>query len=154
MDKYGAALFAATCNYGGLPTIRHDEVKWAIEEVFSALEHRVTVEVVREFSRFLPAAGTGDLGSQRVVPDLKIWATPKILADVKGITLSRSRYLDYTLQSNEYPPGFAVQKRQQAVHTDVKRHLKTLDDKYSACSAGRRCHPRAPSYKTQPPTAR
>ena len=72
MDKYGAALFAATCKDGGLPTIRHDEVKWAIEEVFSALEHRDTVEVVREFSRFLPAAGAGDLGSQRVIPDLKI----------------------------------------------------------------------------------
>ena len=132
MGRYGAELWAATCKDGGLPTIRHDEVKWTIEEVFSALEHRVTVEVVREFSRFLPGAGVGDLGSQRVIPDLKVWGTPKILADVKGITLSKSRYLGYTLQSNEYPPGFAVQKRQRAVHTDVKRHLAKLDEKYNA----------------------
>ena len=98
MDKYGAALFAATCNYGGLPTIRHDEVKWAIKEVFSALEHRrVTVEVSENSSgscRQQAQAPTGDLGSQRVIPDRKIWATPKFLADVKDITLSRSRCLD------------------------------------------------------------
>jgi len=125
-----AALFSAMCKDGGLPTIRHDTVKWTIEEVFSALLSRVTVEVVREFTRFLPAAGTGDLGSQRVVPDLKIWATPAILADVKGITLSKSRYLDYTLQSNEYESGFAVKKL--AVDTDVRRHLKKLDVKHNA----------------------
>ena len=136
MDRHGAELWAAVCKDGGLPTIRHDEVKWAIEEVFSALEHRVTVEVEREFSRFLPAAGVGDLGSQRVIPDIKIWATPKILADVKGITMSKTRYLNYTLQSNEYAPGFAVQQRQRAVHTDVKRHLKKLDDKYNAAAPG------------------
>jgi hypothetical protein len=40
--------------------------------------------------------------------------------------------LDYTLQSNEYQPGFAVQKRQRAVHTDVKRQLAKLDEKYNA----------------------
>ena len=85
------------------------------------------------------------------------------LADVKGITLSRSRHLACTLQSNEHPPGFAVQKRQQAVHTDVKRHLKKLDDKYNgAAPGGGAALPaaqgagaaRAPSYDTQTPTAR
>ena len=30
MDQHGAALFAM-CKDGGLPTIRHDTVKWTIE---------------------------------------------------------------------------------------------------------------------------
>ena len=34
-------------------------------------------------------------------------------------------------QSNEYEPGFAVKKRQQAVDTDVRRHLKKLDVKHN-----------------------
>lgn len=145
MDRYGAALWAATCKDGDLPTVRHDEVKWAIEEVFSALEHRVTVEVVQEFSRFLPAAGTGDLGRRRVIPDLKIWAAPRILADVKGITMRKTRYLNYTLASNEYPPGFAVHQRQRALDTDVRRVLKNLDSRYKASTtAGRLPAPGAP----------
>ena len=46
--------------------------------------------------------------------------------------LSRSRYLDYTLQSNEYASGLAVKKCQQAVDTDVRRHLKKVDVKHNA----------------------